>query len=212
MKKYLAAVVLMTVLMSSCSQPVSIEDYTDRTGTTTTAATTKATTTKPPVTTTVAETTVGLADIISKLTPTQTDILNDYNAYITQIATLLEEETDILNTFGAIRGNNKPDKETIKDTLKNSLIPKAEAFVESIKAIEINDAELQEINDLYAAGWGKQIECFKLLLEFTENNDTEIEQKAYVALDEGNKLIREFLNAVGDYVAENGIITEVTTA
>jgi hypothetical protein len=233
-KKFSAAVLLLTVftlLMSSCGEEVTVERNTDKTETSaltasettkttgavadTTAAVTAAVDTAAAVTAAAGTTEADITAVgttttvdINKLTPAQSAILDTYNDYIEQVAELAPAEAEILETFDSVMSGGYLNDTVLASVVINELIPETQEYIENIRLIDITDDELKSLNETYVKGWEKQLEAFYAIYEALIAQNKDLIEDANVLLAEGNKIITDFLDAIGTYVEKHNIITQ----
>ena len=132
-----------------------------------------------------------LLSIISCSSPTQNELLQYINTEIPKIATM---ESEVMDIYNNVTGENYKDDETLSNKLSDDVIPKYKKFVEALENISENlkEPEIIKINEIYIEAANAHFSAFVVLLAGLENQDLALVNQANEKLAMGRKLIRQY--------------------
>lgn len=135
----------------------------------------------------------------------QDDIINYYEKELTEIIHL---ETEAIEAFNSVTGENYIDDNHFYNTLLETVIPKYSKFLERLKGIEPATKEVSKIHKLYIQTANTQYEAFLLMKKAVENQDKELVINANKELEKARELIKEWENQLEHLANQNKIVLE----
>jgi hypothetical protein len=127
------------------------------------------------------------------MSETQPDVSSDLKSYSEELLPLADEEQGLLDTYESVTGANYTDDGTTYDAIQG-LIPRGNAFIAKIEAIQPSTPQLQAIHAKYVQGWNDQVEAWLLISSALENQDSSLIAQGNDKLATGRALITEFRN------------------
>lgn len=137
--------------------------------------------------------------------PVQEDLLNYIN---TELSTLADLETEALQKYESVTGDNYTDDFVLYETLSNEIIPTYRKFVEGLEEIKPKTKEVQELHGLYVEAANTQYNAFVQIMAAIEQLDTNIIANANEKLSEGRKKLREFETKLLELAEEHNVTLE----
>jgi hypothetical protein len=126
----------------------------------------------------------------------QKDLLNYLNV---ELVPLEAKESEIVDLYDSVTGDNFTDDETTYNILVNEIIPKTNKFIIDIEQVSPAESELQDIHEMFISGWNSQLSAFVLLLSAIEKQDFSIITSANDKLSAGRRELRDYNNALDAY-------------
>jgi hypothetical protein len=117
------------------------------------------------------------------------------SAYKSALKSLASRESDIIDRYDAVSGENYTDDQTMYLAVQG-ILPDLQLFIGDLEAITPEGAELQAIHENYVEGWNLQAKGMTLVVSALENQDSSQVAEANDALAQGRKLIRETVAAI----------------
>jgi len=132
------------------------------------------------------------------------DLLNYVNKYLPKVA---DKETEALDFYDSVRGDNYTDDESMYYTIQNNVLPIYSAFIDELEPIANNlkTPEVKEVHEKYIEAANTQFSAFILILSALENQDYNQMAKANEKLDLGRKLLREWKSELEKLCEENNV-------
>ncbi|MBS1544619.1 MAG: hypothetical protein JST14_13365 [Bacteroidetes bacterium] len=112
--------------------------------------------------------------------PIQKDLLNYVNVELGKVSDL---ESEAIDAYEGVVGDNYKGDSIMYFTLKDTVIPKYEAFSSALESIKPATTEVMGMHQEYMKAAGEQMEAFKLLIIALEKQDAAIVQQANADLD-----------------------------
>lgn len=124
-----------------------------------------------------------------------------------QLTKVAEKESEAIDLFDSVTGNNFTDDETMYFTLQNDVIPVYSDFITQLESIsaELETEEVQKVHEKYIEGANIQNNGFVLVLSALESNDRTLMAQANEKLAKGRKLIRNFKSDLKKLCKENNV-------
>lgn len=112
--------------------------------------------------------------------PVQKDLLNYVNVELDKVSTL---ESEAIGAYESVVGDNYKGDSIMYFTIKDTVIPKYEAFSTVLESIKPATTDVMAMHQEYIKAAGEQMEAFKLLIIALEKQDAAIVQQANADLD-----------------------------
>jgi hypothetical protein len=133
----------------------------------------------------------------------QKDLINYYNNGLAQIGT---EEGEAISAYQGATGSNYKDDATLYDVMKNTVVPKYEAFKKKLEALQPKTDEVKELHKIYLDGVDKQYKGFLLVIEALEKQDANIIDQANNILNEGGQIIGNFNTQLDEMLKKHDVV------
>lgn len=109
---------------------------------------------------------------------TKPDILGkDLLIYLTELGKIGTLENEVVGLFDAVSGPNFKDDPTLLKQLE-VIIPKSQEFLAKLEAIQGTQPEITSFHNKYVAVWQKQVPAFSDLKKAIESNDSVLYESA----------------------------------
>ncbi|MFM5905421.1 MAG: hypothetical protein ACKORF_04885 [Micrococcales bacterium] len=112
-------------------------------------------------------------------------------SYREKVLALGFTESDLLDRYGSVTGENYVDDATTYEELV-SLLPDVQAFIGELEAINPANQELHAIHQEFVDGWNFQAKGMTLVTAALEEQDTSKIAEGNDALAKGRALLRQF--------------------
>jgi hypothetical protein len=116
---------------------------------------------------------------------------SELRAYKTQLSKLVKAETEIINGWSSVSGANYTTDDVMYSKLQ-MLLPKVNAFVARVEAIQPNNSKIYAAHRLYIDGWNYQYQGFTMVMAALENQDYAQMTQANSYLSKGRAKITAF--------------------
>ena len=120
---------------------------------------------------------------------------SELKTYKAQLSRLMSAETEIINGWSSVSGVNYTTDEVMYNKLVK-LLPKVNAFVGRVEAIQPNNSKIYAAHRLYIDGWNYQYQGFTMVMAALENQDYAQMTQANSYLSKGRAKITAFTRAV----------------
>ncbi len=134
--------------------------------------------------------------------PVQEDLLNYLN---NEIAPLAETETQIIDSYDSVVGENYTSDEELYRVLSEDVMPKYRDFSAKLEEIQPQTQEVREVHELYITAVNKQYNAIVQMIAALENQDMNLIVEANEKLSEGRSDIRSFNNSLETLAAEHDV-------
>jgi hypothetical protein len=119
------------------------------------------------------------------------DYKSELKAYKAQLTKLIKAETEIVNGWSSVSGSNYTTDEAMYNKLV-TLLPKVNAFIARVEAIQPNNSKIYNAHRLYVDGWNYQYQGFTMAMAALENQDYSQMTQANSYLSKGRAKITAF--------------------
>jgi len=119
------------------------------------------------------------------------DYKSELKAYKAQLSKLVKAETEIINGWSSVSGTNYTTDEAMYNKLV-TMLPKVNAFIGRVEAIQPNNSKLYKAHRLYVDGWNYQYQGFTMAMAALENQDYSQMTQANSYLSKGRAKITAF--------------------
>lgn len=119
------------------------------------------------------------------------DYKSELKSYKNQLSNLIKAETEIVNGWSSVSGKNYTTDEAMYNKLV-ILLPKVNAFIGRIEAIQPNNSKIYNAHRLYVDGWNYQFQGFTMAMAALENQDYSQMTQANSYLAKGRAKITAF--------------------
>jgi len=120
---------------------------------------------------------------------------SELKTYKAQLSRLMSAETEIINGWSSVSGVNYTTDEVMYNKLVK-LLPKVNAFVARVEAIQPNNSKIYAAHRLYIDGWNYQYQGFTMAMAALENQDYAQMTQANSYLSKGRAKITAFTRAI----------------
>jgi hypothetical protein len=134
--------------------------------------------------------------------PIQKDLLNYVNNEIPKIASL---ESDALDKYNSVTGDNYNTDEETYTALSDSIIPKYRNFITKLEEIKPQTPEVKALHELYIEAANNQYNAFVQLKAAIETQDTNMVSQANEKLDKGRKGLRDFQDKIAELAKKHNV-------
>ncbi|MFM9839485.1 MAG: hypothetical protein ACKVOQ_14545 [Cyclobacteriaceae bacterium] len=135
----------------------------------------------------------------------QKDLLNYVNTEMPKLATL---ESEAVDAYGSVSGDNYKDDSTMYATIKETVIPKYEEFSAKLAAIHPATKEVTTMNDEYLKAAADQLEGFKLICLAIEKQDPNIIEQANADIEEAKNLLDVWRTDLNEQCKKHGVVLD----
>lgn len=129
-------------------------------------------------------------------------ILSYLNEDLKELST---KEAKIISLYESVTGENYTDDETTYNMLLNEIVPQYREFIGDVEAVDVKNAELSDIHEIYIKAINMQNSGFITSLTAIEEQDLEKLNQANNQLAEGRKMIREYQQKLETFANENNV-------
>jgi hypothetical protein len=123
------------------------------------------------------------------------DYKSEVKAYKAQLSKLVKAETEIVNGWASVSGTNYTTDEAMYSKLV-TMLPKVNAFIGRVEAIQPNNSKIYKAHRLYIDGWNYQYQGFTMAMAALENQDYSQMTQANSYLSKGRAKITAFTRSL----------------
>lgn len=136
--------------------------------------------------------------------PVQDELLNYINVELPKIA---QKETDAVNLYESVTGDNYTDDNTLYNALKDQVVPQYRDFTTELESLSANikTDEVRKIHESYIEACNLQLSAFTTMIAAIENQDYKIISEANDKLAKARSLIRDWKNNLDKLCSDNGV-------
>lgn len=148
--------------------------------------------------------TVLCAGLIGCSNPIKDELLTYINDDLSKLA---EMENTAISTFESVTGQNYKDDASLYNALIETVIPNYSKLTSELEtiALKLKTPEIRKLNEKYIEGANLQSNAFVTFRVALEEGDSSKVLAANEKLDQGRKLIREFITELNDLCSKNGV-------
>ncbi|MCA0970749.1 hypothetical protein LCM20_09125 [Halobacillus litoralis] len=138
------------------------------------------------------------------------DFQSEFLSYVNDdLQEVGDMEAGAIDSMNAVTGANYTDDATLKTALETDVIPPYTEVVDKLKAIELQEEELQDLHEQYVQGAESQLEGFEKALEAIDTQDQTLVNEANQLMMEGQKQIEGYTKGMQELSEEHNL--EYTT-
>ena len=134
-------------------------------------------------------------------------VKDEFIDYISnQIPKFAKLESDIVDTFDSVTGENYDNDEQVDKVLDETVLPKCRELLNVIvDDISVNTPVMIKLHGLYIEAYDRFFDGYALLRVAIEKGDAEIVSKANEKFSMGRKLQRQWLTGINELKKKYGI-------
>lgn len=121
--------------------------------------------------------------------PIEKDLKDYVNNGISKLASL---ESEVLNQYSSVTGDNYKSDEEAYTVINNSVIPKYRSFISKLEEIKPQTPEVKAIHEIYIQAANNQYNAFLQLTAAIEAQDPNLVIQANEKLDKARAGIRDY--------------------
>ena len=134
--------------------------------------------------------------------PVQDDLINYINE---EVSPLFETETEIVEAYESVTGDNYTDDNELYNALESYIIPKYSDFIDDLEQITPETEEVRAIHEEYIEASNLQYNAMVKMLPALENQDYALISEANEMLSEGRSKMRHYVSSLESLAKENNV-------
>jgi hypothetical protein len=137
--------------------------------------------------------------------PVQKDLLNYVNVELPKLAPL---ESESINAFGKVVGQNYTTDSALYAIVKNAVIPKYSDFTSKLQAVTPATDEVKAIHKEYVEAAQDQLEGFKYIVDAIDKQNGDEILKAKSDIDKAGSLIDQWKKDLMEDCKKHNVVLE----
>ncbi|BDH60648.1 hypothetical protein MTP04_07780 [Lysinibacillus sp. PLM2] len=122
---------------------------------------------------------------------------------------LAEKETEILEEYASVTGENYTDDETTYYHISDVILPLYTDFIEDIEALKFESTEIRDVHELFIQAHNTQYNGIVQVMSAIENQDYDMMIQANEKLEEGRTGLRDYQYELQDLAKKYDVQLEM---